>query len=382
MESADVLIIGGGIIGLSIAYHLARRGGLRIVVAERAARVGTGSTAKATGGIRHQFSSEVNIRLTQLSLPAFQRFEEEMGEPVDLVQHGYLFVTARPGAVEAMRAGLRLQQSLGVPSRWVAPEETQALFPGLRSDDLAGGTFCPIDGSASPYGAVQGYLRRCLDLGVQVHTGEEVIGVEVRGNAVQGVRAPGRVYAAPAVVNTAGPHAREVAAMVGVDLPVHPYRRQVFVMSPLPGLPRGLPLTVDIDTGWYVHQDRAGALLVGGTDKDSRPGLEEIVDWDGFDAVARAALHRVPPMRHARVARAYAGIRSLTPDFHAILGAVPGLRGFYCANGFSGHGFMHAPAVGLLMAEEILDGGATTLDLAPLAITRFAGGARAEATAF
>jgi sarcosine oxidase subunit beta len=382
VESADVLIIGGGIIGLSVAYHLARRGTPRIIVFERAPQVGTGSTAKATGGIRHQFSTEINVRLTQLGLPAFERFEAEMGEPIDFVRHGYLFVTARHETADGMREGLRLQQRLGVPSRWVRPDEAAALFPDLRVDDLVGGTFCPLDGSASPYGAVQGYLRRCRDLGVRVLTGHEVTGIGAAGGRVRGVRTAAGEYAAPVVVNAAGPRARDIAAMVDVDLPVHPYRRQVFVMTPLPALRRGAPLTVDLDTGWYLHQDRSGALYMGGTDKDSRPGLEEVVDWDGFDAVARAALHRVPRTAEARVARAYAGIRSLTPDFHAILGAVPGVDGFFCANGFSGHGFMHAPAVGLLLAEEILDGRATTLDIAPLRLTRFAGGARAEATAF
>ena len=382
MDAADVLIIGGGIIGLSIAYHIARRGACRIILLERADRVGTGSTAKATGGIRHQFSTEINVRLTQLSHPAFERFEDEMGEPVDFVQHGYLFVTARADRAEVMRSGLQLQQHLGVPSRWVIPDEAALLFPDLRVDDLVGGTFCPLDGSASPYGAVQGYLRRCRDLGVRILTEQEVTSIETDGGRVRGVRTASAQYAAPLVVNAAGPRARGVAAMVGVDLPVHPYRRQVFVMTPVPGLHRGAPLTVDLDSEWYLHQDRSGALYMGGTDKDARPGLEEVVDWEGFDAVAQAALHRVPRTREARVARAYAGIRSLTPDFHAILGRVPGVDGFYLANGFSGHGFMHAPAVGQLLAEEILDGRATTLDITPLALTRFAGRARAEATAF
>jgi sarcosine oxidase subunit beta len=382
MDAADVLIIGGGIVGLSIAYHLARHGARRIVVLERAGQVGTGSTAKATGGIRHQFSTAINVRLTQLSLTAFEHFEDELGEPVDFVQHGYLFVTTREDRAEVMRAGLRLQQHLGVPSRWVTPAEAAALFPDLRVDDLIGGTFCPRDGSASPYGAVQGYLRRCRDLGVRVLTEQEAIGIEVAGGRVRAVRTPSASYATPVVVNAAGPHARAVAAMVGVDLPVYPYRRQVFVMTPVDGLSRGAPLTVDLDTEWYLHQDRSGSLYMGGTDKDTRPGLEEVVDWDGFDAVASAALRRVPRTREARVARAYAGIRSLTPDFHAILGPVPHVEGFYCANGFSGHGFMHAPAVGRLLAEEILDGRATTLDITPLTLTRFAGKTHGETTAF
>ncbi len=382
VEAADVLIVGAGVAGLSIAYHLARRGRLRIIVLDRAAQPGTGETAKATGGIRHQFSTEVNLRLTQLSLPAFHRFEEETGEPIDFVQHGYLFVTARDETAATMRAGVALQQRLGVPSRWITPEEVRELFPAARTEDLVGGTFCPLDGSASPYGVVQGYLRRCRDLGVHLVMNQEVVGLDAPGGTVRGVRTASGDYATPLVINVAGPDARRVAAMAGVDLPVFPYRRQVFVMTPLPDLGKGRPLTVDLDTGWYLHQDSSGALYMGGTDKDTRPGRDEVVDWDGFDTVAQAALRRVPALARARVARAYAGARSLTPDHHAIVGEVPGVSGLYCANGFSGHGFMHAPAVGQLVAEEILDGGARSLDLTPLRITRFAGGTRAEAVAF
>lgn len=382
METADVILIGGGIIGLSIAYHLASRAPLRIVVLEKADQPGTGETAKATGGIRHQFSTAINVRLSQLSLPAYQRFEEDMGESVDLVLHGYLFVTTRAETAAVMRAGLALQQRLGVPARWVTPGEAQKLFRALRTDDLIGGTFCPLDGSASPYGAVQGYLRRCRERGVGILTGQEVTGIDIDNGAVRGVRTPDGVWAAPVVVNAGGPFARRVAALAGVDLPVFPYRRQVFVMTPVPALGRGLPFTVDLDTEWYVHQDRSGALYLGGTDKDTRPGFDEAVDWDGFDAVAQAALRRVPCLKQARCVRAYAGIRSLTPDHHAILGRVPGLDGFYLANGFSGHGFMHAPAVGRLLAEEILDGRATSADISPLSILRFAGETRSEAVAF
>lgn len=382
MRTADVVVVGAGIIGLSAAYHLARRARLRVVLLERGPQAGAGETAKATGGIRQQFSTEINVRLVQLSVPAFERFDEEMGTPVDFARHGYLFLTGAERLEPVLRAGLALQQRLGVPSRWVSPADVAALYPAVRADDLRGGTFCPADGSANPYGAVQGYLRRGADLGVEVRLGEEVTAVEVDGGRIRAVRTPVETYATPVTVNAAGVAARHVGALAGVDVPVFPYRRQVFVMTPLPPLGTGRPLTVDLDTGWYVHQDRAGFLYMGGTDKDTRPGTEEVVDWDGFDAVAAAALRRVPAMAAARVARAYAGVRSLTPDHHAILGRVPGVDGLIVAAGFSGHGFMQAPAAGRLVAEEILDGGATTLDLTPLSITRFRGESRPEAVAF
>lgn len=382
MKRADVLIVGGGIVGASIAYHLlARDPSLVVVLLEKEADVGTGATAKATGGIRHQFSTEANVRLTLLSYPYFVEAERILGRSVDFLPHGYLFVTAEPRTLERMKADVALQQRLGVRSRTLDPREMPALLPQLRVEDLAGGTFCPDDGSADPHGLLQAFLARARERGLRILTSEPVVEVIRDGGSVAGVGTPRDRYRAPVVVNAAGPYADEVGALAGVEIPSRPYRRQVMVTEPLPDLPEVFPLIVDLDTGWYVHRQGRSAVLMGGTDKDRHPGHDTTVDWEAFALVFEAARKRVPPLAEARVMRAYAGVRDLTPDYHGILGeAAPG---FYVACGFSGHGFMHAPAIGLLMAELILDGRATSMDIRPLSLDRFAAGAaHAEASMF
>lgn len=374
MRSADVAIVGAGIIGLSIAYHLVlRRPELRVVVLEREMVAGAGATAKCTGGIRHQFGTQVNVRLTQLSYPEFLTFEQDHKQPIGLRPHGYLFVAASDASLQALQTNVAVQVGLGVPTRRVEPREMQDLFPGLHTDDLVGGAFCALDASASPSDCLQGYLLSARALGVEVVYETPVSAIETRGGRVCGVRAGDTEIAAEVVVDAAGPYVADIAALAGVTVPGDPFRRQVFVMTADPSPPLGLPMLVDLDTGWYVHQEANGQLLFGGTDKDNRPGTDEIVDWEGFERVGAAALARVPALAESlHVLRAYAGVRTLTPDHHAILGRVPELSGFLIATACNGHGFMHAPAVGLLLAEEILDGQAHSLDLAPLRLDRFA----------
>jgi sarcosine oxidase subunit beta len=372
-RSADVIVIGAGIIGLSTAYHLAQREpSLRIIVLECEGEAGTGSTAKATGGIRHQFGSEVNIRLTQLSYPDFLHFPEEHAQEIGFRANGYLFVASSPEIWRTLQASCVLQNRLGVPTRLIGPSEVQALFPEMRVDDLLGGAFCSLDATANPSDVLQGYLSSSRARGVDVVLNAPVTDIESRRGHVTGVRTVETSYTADVVVNAAGPRVAQVGAFAGVDIPAKAYRRQVFVMKHDPRVHPGLPFTVDLDTGWYVHQDGGGRLLFGGTDKDNRPGLDPTVDWAGFDRVATAALMRVPPIaERAQVMSAYAGIRTLTPDHHAIIGRVPQMAGFFVASACNGHGFMHAPAVGKLLAEEILDGSARSLDITSFSLARF-----------
>jgi sarcosine oxidase subunit beta len=376
MTTADVLVIGGGIVGGSIAYHLlARDPRLKIVLLEKEADVGTGATSKATGGVRHQFSTETNIRLTQLSYPYFAAAERILGRSVDFIPHGYLFVTTEPRNLEQLRNNVALQRRLGVLSRVLTPSEMPSLLPQLVVDDLAGGTFCAEDGSADPYGVLQGFLALAREKGLRVLTSEPVVSVTRERGRVIGVETPRDRYRAPMVVDAAGPYADQVGALAGIVIPSKPYRRQVMVTDPLPDFPDVFPLIVDLDTGWYVHRQGKSAVLMGGTDKDERPGYDTTVDWEAFDLVFKAAGRRVPPLAEAKVMRAYAGVRDLTPDYHGILCEAREAPGFYVACGFSGHGFMHAPAIGLLMAELILDGRATSLDIGPLSLDRFTHGA-------
>jgi glycine/D-amino acid oxidase-like deaminating enzyme len=384
VTTADVLVIGGGVIGASVAHHILERDPrLHVILLEREAQVGMGATAKATGGVRHQFSTEANIRLTLLSYPYFTEARERLGRSVDFVAHGYLFVTGRPEVLAASARSVERQQALGVRSRMLPPAEVAALLPALVTEDLAGGSFCPDDGSADPHGLLQAFLAIARGRGLEVRTGEPVVGVARAGERVMGVGTPREAYAAPVVVNCAGPHADQVGALAGVEIPSKPFKRQVVVTEPLPDFPPVFPLVVDLDTGWYVHRQGAAAVLMGGTDKDRAPGHDATVDWDALELVFRAAAHRAPPLAEAKVIRAYAGVRDLTADYHGILGEAPGAPGFYIACGFSGHGFMHAPAIGLLMAELILDGRPGSMDIAALSPGRFAAGpVTHEATMF
>ena len=302
---------------------------------------------------------------------------------MDFLRHGYLFVTTDPGTLAQCRASVALQRGLGVASELLTPAEIGAHLAPLVTADLAGGTFCADDGSADPYSLLAGFLTVARSRGLRLLTGQPVTAVLKSGERVTGVRTPVDEWAAPVVVDCAGPHADEIGAMAGVDIPSRPYRRQVMVTEPLPILPTVFPLIVDLDTGFYVHRQGLSAVLMGGTDKDIKPGHDTTVDWDAFGAVLRAAALRVPPLAEAKVMRAYAGVRDLTPDYHGILGPAAQAPGFHVACGFSGHGFMHSPAIGILMTEMLLDGRTGSMDIQALSLDRFgAGRLRAEANMF
>jgi sarcosine oxidase subunit beta len=371
-STADVVVIGAGVVGCSIAYHLVSRDrNVRVVVLERDAMPGMGATAKATGGIRHQFSSEPNIRLTQISLPIYRRFQELSGYSVNFRAHGYLFVTTDAATHAMFRENVALQQSLGVPSRLVDPDEIARMVPGMRTDDLVAGTFCPDDGSAEPAAAVQGFAAAARRGGAQILMNCAVTEIRTSGNRVTGVRTATGGVDAPVVVVAAGAYTSDVARLAGVDIPAKPYRRQVSVSEPVAELDVEIPLATDADTGFYVHRSGGADLMLGGTDRDVRPGYGLDVDTQVLDRMLAAAVRRIPVLTSARIRRSYVGLRGLTPDFNMILGRVRGVDGLVLACGDNGHGFMHAPATGLLLSEEIIDGRAATLDIAPFRLERF-----------
>jgi sarcosine oxidase subunit beta len=307
-----------------------------------------------------------------------------LGQSVDFVRHGYLFVTADAAVLRASREAVALQQSLGVQSTVLSPREVAGHLDCLVVDDLVGGTFCADDGSADPHGLLHAFLHHARERGLQLRLGEPVIGMLRDGDRVVGVRTPALALHAPVVINCAGPHADAVGALADVDIPSRPYRRQVMVAEPLASLPEVFPLIVDVDSGFYVHRQGKSAVLMGGTDKDVKPGHDTTVDWDAFGLVLEAAARRVPPLAESRIMRAYAGVRDLTADYHGILGPVPQAPGLHVACGFSGHGFMHSPAIGRLMAEIVLDGHASSMDIGALSLERFTarGGLRVEANMF
>jgi sarcosine oxidase, subunit beta len=373
-NTGEVVIIGGGVIGLSIAYHLAKRGVTNIVVLEKEDMVGTGSTGRCAGGFRHQFSTEVNIRLSLLSVSKLEGFAEELQQPIDFHQDGYLFLLRKP-ELESFLQNVHLQQRLGVPVEFIKPEEISRVLPDteLALDDIVAATYCPKDGVSDPAGVTEGYRRNAVRLGAAIATGQEVTGIEVDSGRVVGVRTKTDFISTRTVVNAAGPHAAVIGKMAGVEIPVVPLRRFIWTTKPFAKAPRRWTLIVDFSTGFYFHRE-SGGVLFGMGNKEEPPTFDLGVDWSFFDKVMEVAIHRFPPIADTAIKNAWAGSYETSPDAHPILGRAPSLEGFFLANGFSGHGFQHAPAVGQLMAEEIVDGQAHTLDISSLAIQRFAKG--------
>jgi len=375
-ESADVVVIGGGIVGASVAYHLAQLGAGRIVLLEREALLGTGSTGRCAGGFRHQFSTEINIRLSLESVAMIQRFADELDHPVDLHQDGYLFLLSNDEELAAFRRNAALQNRLGVPAQMLGLDEIARLAPHISLDGVAGGAYCGRDGIGDPAGMTEGYAAGARRLGVEIRSGAAATGIVVERGRVRGVATAAGPIACAAAVDAAGPYAREVAAWAGVDLPVFPERRHVYTTHPFDGAPQNYLMAIDFTTTFYCHRESGGVLMGMGNPKEPK-SFDTNVDPDFLEQVLEVALRRVPALAGAAVRRAWAGLYEMSPDAHPILGRVRGVEGFYLANGFSGHGFQHAPIAGKLVAEEIVSGAARTIDIAPLRLERFEG-ARTE----
>jgi sarcosine oxidase subunit beta len=363
------------VVGASAAYHLARAGAGRVLLLERESELGTGSTGACAGGFRHQFSSRVNIELSLASVPMITGFTEEHGLPLDVHQDGYLFLVRDQATWGAFLAGVELQRSLGVEVEVLSAQEAVGLIPGISDQDLVGATFGPKDGVADPSGLTQGYATLARAAGAEIRTGVEVERIETVGDRVAGAVTSRGAVASPVVVNAAGPWARPLAATAGVDLPVEPIPRQVIVTGPFDGAPTRKTLVIDAGSTFYFHREGPGVLMgMGGVDE--QPSFDTRVD-DRFiaDEVLPTAVRLFPPLEHADLRFTWAGLYEMTPDRHPVLGEVPNVRGLYLANGFSGHGFQHAPIVGKLLAEMIVEGGAKTVDVSSLGLERFTVGA-------
>ncbi|GAA0233232.1 FAD-binding oxidoreductase [Actinomadura nitritigenes] len=366
---ADVVVIGGGVMGTSIAFHLAEAG-VRVVLAERD-ELGSGSTCKAAGGVRAQFSDEVNIRLGARSLEAFARFRERPGQEIDLHRVGYLFLLSRPEDVAAFEASVALQNGLGVPSRMVSVAEARRLSPLIETGGLLAAAFSPDDGHCAPESVVLGYATAARRHGATLLTRCEVLGIDASGGEVRAVETSRGRIATSAVVCAAGAWSAKVGAMAGVDLPVEPLRRQVAFTGPMPDLPRPVPMTIDFTTSFYFHGEGEG-LLLGMSDPDERPGflLDRTDAW--LPRLTEAIAARAPRLLDAGLAGGWAGLYEVTPDHNALIGEDPGVSRFLYATGFSGHGFLQGPAVGEVVRDLYLRR-EPFVDVAPLHAARFAG---------
>lgn len=367
-KTGDIVIIGGGIIGLSIAYHLALRKAGRILLFEKG-QLGEGSTSRCLGGIRTQFSTEINIRFSLESIKTFERFEEEFGVNPEFKRIGYLFLASTELEMEIFKKNIKLQRKFGIPVELLDPDEIKTRWPYLRMDDILGGTFCSWDGYASPSEVLFGFVRGAKRAGVRIYEGTEVVGILLEKRKVVGVKTKEGEVSTSIIINSGGPYAASIGEMVGLNIFVKPRRRQIFVTAPFHLTNTHSPLTIDFHRSWYFLQERGSLLLSGPL--DNKPSFNLNVDFEAMAEVAENAMYRVPLLGKARIARGWAGLLETSPDHHAILGKVPEIEGLVLANGFSGHGFQHSPVVGKVIAELIMDSKATTIDISPLSIERF-----------
>jgi sarcosine oxidase subunit beta len=368
-KTAEVVIIGGGVMGASTAYHLATRGLKNVVLLEREMFLGQGATGRCAGGVRYQFATEINIRLSLLSIPMLERFEEEIGQEIDYRKIGYLFLLTQEEDLEIFQQNLVLQHRLGVMTEWFDGEAIRSQFPIMNLDDVIAGTNHAEDGIVDPNGVVMGYIKAARQLGAQCFTSTAVEAILVEKGKVTGVHTSDGEISSPVVVNAGGPWAGVISNMAGISIPLVPLRRQWLTTTPLPDLPSGFPFVIDFSRSLYFHPEGEG-LLTGMSNPDEVPGFNQAIDREWEITHMEAAINRLPMLANAGVMSRIAGLYENTPDAHPIYGSTP-IEGFYIVTGFSGHGFMHGPISGLLMSEIILDGEATTLDISMLDLARF-----------
>jgi sarcosine oxidase, subunit beta len=368
-SSASIVIIGGGVVGLSSAYHLARRGIRDIVVLDRDA-LGAGSTSKAAGGVRAQFSDPVNITLGARSLETFRDFPALFGQEIDFHQVGYLFLLSSPEAVTAFEANVALQNGLGVPSRMITAGEARRLSPLITTEGLLAAAYSPTDGHCTPEAVVLGYASAARRNGVTLVPHCAATGIDVRDGRVVAVRTEGGTIRTDTVLCAAGAWSADVGSWVGVDLPVTPLRRQILVTEPVPDLDPHTPFTIDFDTSFYFHGEGRG-LLLGMSDPEEAPGFELTRSDAWLPRLGEAIERRAPALADIGIASGWAGLYEMTPDHNALIGRADSVENFLYATGFSGHGFLMGPAVGEVMRDLYL-GEQTFADVSGLSAGRFA----------
>ena len=369
--TADIVIIGGGCMGASIAYHLAERSAGKIVVLEREKFLAMGSTGRNAGGVRYQFSTPVNIQLSNYSLDIIQRFQEIFGVSADYHPLGYLFLLTTPDEIELFKKNIALQQSLGVYDvRFLSVDDIAQLAPHVNLEGVLGGSICPRDGTADPYTITQTFASEAKKRGAQIETETNVVGIETDNGRVARVKTNRGDIETRVVVNCAGPWAAKIGAMVNLEIPIVPLRRQFFNTGEIPEIPRNHPFVIEFATSLYFHPEATG-LIVGMSNHHESPGETYAIDEAFHLETLERALYRLPLLENARIVRQLAGLYEATPDAHPILGESRDVSGFYICAGFSGHGFQHSPGAGKVMSEIILDGQSKTIDVSMLDLERF-----------
>lgn len=372
VRRADVVVIGGGVVGCAIAYNLARLGAGKVVLLEKG-YLASGATGRCGAGVRMQWGTAANCLLARESVRMFEHLPEllDVDGDIEFAQGGYLLLAYTEKMAAQFRANLALQSSLGIPARWVTPAEAREIVPHLSADDLLGAAYCPEDGHCNPFAVTALYAEAARRLGVEVNTYTEVTGIEVRGGRVRGVATTAGAIATPAVVNAAGGHARLVGRLAGVELPIYPERHEILVTEPVEPLQR--PMVMSFHHNLYCQQTPHGSFIMGVGHPGEPEGINHRSSWQFLSDVAAKATAIMPRLAALNVVRQWAGVYDMSPDRQPILGEDAAVKGFFTAAGFSGHGFMIAPMTGQLVAE-LVTGRATSLDVGMFAAERFARG--------
>ena len=371
-KTADYVIVGGGVIGCSIAYNLAKKGAKNIILIEKK-YLTSGATGRCGAGVRMQFGTETNCLLAKHSVDIFENLEEELeyNGSIEFKQGGYLLLAYTEKMVEQFHKNLGVQHKLGIPSRWVTPVEAKEIVPHLNTQGLLGATFCGKDGHCNPFKTTDAYAKAAQRLGVEIQTYTEVTRLMAKAGQITGVETNKGTIETPKVILCAGSYSRDLAATIGIDLPITPERHQILVTEPVE-IMQG-PMVMSFYHGLYCQQVPHGSFVMGLGDPNEPKEYNYNGSWQFLHEMAAKVTFLLPPLANLRVVRQWAGLYDLTPDRQQILGDVPGLQGFHLAAGFSGHGFMIAPMTGRLMAEHIL-GEQTSLPISMFDFTRFARG--------
>ena len=375
METAEVVIVGGGIVGSSIAWHLTEAGCKNLLVLERESQQGKGSTGKSMGGVRAQFATAVNIRMSLYSIPFYAAFEERLGYPAGYRAQGYLFLATSDAHMAYLRTNCALQKSMGLSTVSLPGQrDISSWYPQLRTDDVVGGSFCTSDGFVDPYSAMIGFMTSATERGAKLWKNAEVAGLELdAAGAIAAVKTTRGTVSTPCVVNAAGVWAADVAALAGISLPVEPLKRMLVPSEPFAEFPHSAPMIIDMTNGFHFRPEALGFLLAW-NDPEEHRSFNTDFDASFVEKVLTHAAYRVPCFERLPVnpKRGWAGLYEMTPDHHPVLGAVTEVPGLYLANGFSGHGVMHAPATGKVLADLITTGKTDLIDAGLLSLRRFA----------
>lgn len=369
IKTADVVIIGGGISGVAIAYNLAKKGVRNVAVIEKG-YLASGSTGRCGAGIRQQWGTEMNCKIAKFACELFENANEELeyDGDIEFKQGGYLMISSTEKEHEQFKKNVELQNSLGIPSRLLNLEEAKEIVPFLNTDGLISATFCQKDGHLNPFHTTEAFARAAERLGVKIYKFTEVTDIVIENGKVKGVKTTKGDISTNTVVNGAGGYSQAIGKMAGIELPVYSERHQILVTEAIEQVLG--PMVMSFSLNLYCQQVPHGGLLMGRGDEGEPRDLRITSGWHFLEEMAKTITGILPPLKNARMIRQWAGIYNITPDRQPILGPVDGVEGYYLAVGFSGHGFMFGPATGVLIAESIL-GEETTLPIDMLHLNRF-----------